>query len=156
MLRSEAYLVDLDAGILADNAGTAAWRIEQHPIETAQNLWELSSIIRANHDISTSQPVDVGGQTLRPGLVRIIGEDHASVLHEGSDMGRFPSRGGSHIENTFVWLRREGNYREEGGGGLEHIVAGEVLGCSTCNTVRIRILHLVVFDLPIGTPLSKT
>ena len=137
-LSSETDLVNLDAGILADNAGTATWRIEQYPIETTQNLWELSSVIRANHDVSTSQPVDVGSQTLRPSLVRIIGEDHAGVLHEGSDMGRFPSRSGSHIKNTLVGLWGESNDGEEGGGGLEHVVAGEILGCSTCNTVRVR------------------
>lgn len=59
-------------------------------------------------------------------------------------MGRFSSRSGSHIENTLVGLRGEGNDGEEGGGGLEHVVAGEVLGCSTCKVVRVRTLHLVV------------
>ena len=130
-MRREIYLVDLDARILADNASTATGRIEQYPIETAQNLREFSSIIRANHDVFTSQPVDVCSQTLRPGLVRIIGEDHTSVLHESGDMRRFPSRGGSHIEYTLVGLWGEGDDGEEGGSGLEHVVAGEVLGRST-------------------------
>ena len=71
-------------------------------------------------------------------------------------MGRFPSRSGSHIENALVGLWGEGDDGEEGGGGLEHVVAGEVLGCSTCNAVRLQTRHLIVFDLPIGTPLSKT
>ena len=52
-------------------------------------------------------------------------------------MRGFPSRGGSHIENTLVWLWGESNDGEEGGGGLEHVVAGEVLGCSACNGIRI-------------------
>lgn len=153
---SETHLVDLDAGIFADNPGTATWRIKQYPIETTQNLRELSSIVRANHDVFAPQSVDVGCQTLRPGFVRIIGEDHASVLHEGGYMGRFPSRSGSHIENTLVGLWREGNDGEERGGGLEHVVTSEVLWCSTCNAVRVRTRYLVVFDLPIGTLLSKT
>ena len=125
------YLVDLDARILAGNTSTATGRVEQYPIEATQNLQEFSSIIRANRDIFTSQPVDVCSQTLRPGLVHIIGEDHASVLHESGNMRRFPSRGGSHIEYTLVGLWGEGNDGEEGGSSLEHVVAGEVLGRST-------------------------
>ena len=45
-------------------------------------------------------------------------------------MRSFPSGGGSHIEYTLVGLRGEGNDGEEGGSGLEHVVAGEVLGRS--------------------------
>ena len=156
VVRREVYLVDLDARILADNTGTTTGRIEQYPIETAQNLREFSSIIRTNHDVFTSQPVDVGSQTLCPGLVRIVGEDHTSVLHESGHMGRFPSRGGSHIEYTLVGLWGEGNDGEKGGSCLEHVVASEVLGCGTCNGVRVQTRRPVAFDLPIGTVLSKT
>ena len=155
-MRSRAYLVDLDAGVLADDAGATTWRIKQYPIETAQDLGELSSIIGTNHNVLTSQPVDVGGQTLRPGLIRIIGEDHSRVLHEGGHMRGFSSGSGSHIEHTLVGLWGEGNDGEEGGGSLEHVVAGEVLGCGTCNCVRVQNLYVVACDLPIGTLLSKT
>jgi len=71
-------------------------------------------------------------------------------------MGGFPSGGGGHIEYTLVGLWGKGNDGEEGGGSLEHVVAGKVLGCSTCNGVRVHGLHVVVCDLPIGTLLSKT
>ena len=100
--------------------------------------------------------MDVGGQALRPSFVRVVREDHASVLHEGGHVGRFPPRSRSHIQNTLVQLRRERNDGEERGGGLEHVVAGEVFGCGTYNTVRVRVGHVVVVDLPIGTLLSKT
>jgi hypothetical protein len=53
-------------------------------------------------------------------------------------MGSFPSRSGSHIEDTLVGLWREGNDGEERGGGLEHVVAGEILRCSTCSAVRFE------------------
>lgn len=68
----------------------------------------------------------------------------------------FPSGGGSHIENALVGLWREGDDGKEGGGGLEHIVTGKVLGCSTYDGIRVEALNLVVCDLPIGTLLSKT
>ena len=71
-------------------------------------------------------------------------------------MRGFPSGGGSHVENTFVGLWGEGNDGKKGGSGLEHVMAGEVLGCSTFDKVRIHIRHLPAWDLPIGTLLSKT
>ena len=71
-------------------------------------------------------------------------------------MRGFPSRGRSHIENTLVGLRGESNDRKKGGGGLEHVVAGEVFGCGACNGVRVQTRHVGALDLPIGTLLSKT
>ena len=71
-------------------------------------------------------------------------------------MRGFPSRGRSHIENTLVGLRGESNDRKKGGGGLEHVVAGEVFGCGACNGVRAQTRHVGGCDLPIGTLLSKT
>jgi len=71
-------------------------------------------------------------------------------------MRGFPAGGGSHVENALVGLWGEGNDGEEGGGGLEHVMAGEVLGCSAFNGVRVQTRHLVACDLPIGTLLSKT
>lgn len=71
-------------------------------------------------------------------------------------MRGLPPRSGSHIENTLVGLWRKGNDGEEGGGSLEHVVAGEVLGCSTYDDVRVQTRDLVACDLPIGTLLSKT
>jgi len=71
-------------------------------------------------------------------------------------MGGFPSRGGSHIEYTLVGLWGEGNDGEEGGGSLQHIVTGKVLGSGACDGVRVQTRHLVVCDLPMGTLLSKT
>ena len=57
-------------------------------------------------------------------------------------MRGFPSRGRSHIENTLVGLRGESNDRKKGGGGLEHVVAGEVFGRGACNGVRAKIRHV--------------
>lgn len=71
-------------------------------------------------------------------------------------MRGFPSGGRSHVEDTLVGLWGEGNDGKKGGSGLEHVMAGEVLGCSAFDGVRIRRSHLVACDLPIGTLLSKT
>jgi len=72
-------------------------------------------------------------------------------------MRGFPSRGGSHIENPLVGLWGEGNDGKEGRGGLEHVVTGEILGCSAFDGVRVvQVRHLVARRLPIGTLLSKT
>jgi len=71
-------------------------------------------------------------------------------------MRGFPARGRSHVENTLIGLWGKGNDGKERRSGLKHVMAGEVLGCSAFNSVRVQILYLVAWDLPIGTVLSKT
>lgn len=67
--------------------------------------------------------MDVCYESLGPGFIDLVGKNTARVPHEGGHVGRFaPGRGG-HIQHPLVLLGVESNDREEGGGGLEDVVA---------------------------------
>ena len=56
-------------------------------------------------------------------------------------MGCFTSRSRGHVEHALVGLRRECDDRQERGGGLEHVMACQVFGCSTNRYVTLEYLE---------------
>lgn len=134
-VHEKTHLVDLDALILGDDTGSRARSVEQHPIESTDNLGELPSIQVGNDDVSASQPGDVSSETLDTTPRGIVGPDLSGVAHESRHVGRLSSRGGGHVEYALVGLGTEGDDGEEGGGGLEDVVAGEVFGGGTCSSI---------------------
>jgi hypothetical protein len=130
-IRRSAHLVDLDARILADDTGTRARRIEQHPVETSNDLGELPRIVVAHHHVLAAHTVDIGGQALCSCLVRVVGEDDAGVLEKSGDVCRLSTGGGSHVEDALVGLRRKGNDGEERRSGLEHVVTCKIFRSGT-------------------------
>ena len=124
---ARAHLVSLDASILADDARTAARRVQQHTVEPAHDLRELAPVVRAHDDVLAPQAVDVRSQTLRARLVQLVREDDARVLHERGHVRRLASGRTRHVEHALARLGAEGDDGEERRRGLQHVVACEVL-----------------------------
>ncbi|KUI63199.1 hypothetical protein VP1G_11449 [Cytospora mali] len=124
-------LVGLDTRVLGNNTSSGARRIEQNPVEATDGLGELAGIVVAHNNVPAAQTVDVTDQTLGTRLAHIVGEDATRVAHQGGHVRRLTTGGGRHIEHTLVLLGGQGHDGEEGGGGLDNVVTGEVLGGGT-------------------------
>lgn len=101
---------------------------------------ELAPVEMGHDAVADAHAGEVGderGQTL---LVHVVGDEDAGVLHECGDVGGLAAGGRGHVHDELSRLRVERHDREEGRGGLAHVVAGEVLR-------RARDGHLVLVDL---------
>lgn len=137
----KTHLVDLDGRILRDDTRSTTRCVEQDSVETTHDLWELTTVVVANDDVLAAESVDVGRQRLGPGLVAVVGKDETGVLEEGGDVRRLSSGSGGHVEDTLSGLRGKGHDGKEGGGGLKHVVTGEVLGGGTDGNGRLEDLE---------------
>lgn len=126
--RSGTHLVDLDARVLADDTGSRARAIEQHPVKPTHNLGEHPSIIMTNNDILASQSMNIRRQTLHPRLITIIRKHRSGILHQRTEVRALPTGRTSHIEHALARLRRKCDARQEGRSGLQHVMSCEVLG----------------------------
>ena len=60
-------------------------------------------------------------------FLRVVGDEHALILHHLSDVSRLASRRCCHVEDLLSRLRSESEDRQERTGRLQHVVASEVL-----------------------------
>ncbi|GKT57010.1 hypothetical protein ColTof3_04349 [Colletotrichum tofieldiae] len=134
-------LVGLDAGVLGNDTGTRAGRIEKHTVETAHGLGELASVVVGDDDVAGAEAVDVTNETLGTLLAGIVGDNDTRVLHHGGHVRGLSTGGGGHIQHALVLLRLEGHDGQERGRGLEDVVAGEVLGRRTEGHVALEDLQ---------------
>ncbi|GKT87051.1 hypothetical protein Ct61P_04901 [Colletotrichum tofieldiae] len=134
-------LVGLDAGVLGNDTGTRAGRIEKHTVETAHGLGELASVVVGDDDVAGAETVDVTNETLGTLLAGIVGDNDTRVLHHGGHVRGLSTGGGGHIQHALVLLRLEGHDGQERGRGLEDVVAGEVLGRRTEGHVALEDLQ---------------
>jgi hypothetical protein len=149
-------LVGLDAGVLCNDTGTRAGRVEQDAVETTHDLGELECRVVADDGVAHAQTVDVTDQTLGTLLAGIVGEDASSVLHQGSQMRCLTTGRSGHIEHALVLLGRKGHDGEERGRSLQNVVTSEVLGSGTKRHLGVEDLQANLGPLADGLELNTT
>ena len=98
----------------------------------------------------------VRGEALCPRLVRIICKHHARVLHERGHVRCLATRCRCHVEHTLSRLGGQSNDREERGGGLQHVVTGEVFGGRTDRHATLEYLQANVCPFANGLEIDTT
>lgn len=122
------HLVDLNALVLADDSGAGARRVEEDPVEPADDLGELAPVDVGDDDVLAAEAGNVAAEALDAAARRVIRPDLARVAHERAHVRRLATRGGRHVEYALVRLGGERDDGQEGRRGLEDVVACEVLG----------------------------
>lgn len=70
----------------------------------------------------------VGDDRARSIFVRVIGDENATVAHQGTDVRRFATRSSTHVQNAFVRLRRQRHDRKKTRRALQHVMSAQILG----------------------------
>ena len=79
--RPRPHLGGLDGGVLGDDAGARARRVEQHAVEAHTHVPELARVHRRDHQRVHAETRRVRRHRLCALRHRVVREDHACTVH---------------------------------------------------------------------------
>ncbi len=119
----------LDARVVADHAQAAAGRVQQHPVHAAADVLADPPPVAARDDrVVHAHAVQVARQRLEARGVDVVGDEQTLVLHQRREVRGLAARAGGHVQHALARLRGQSHHGKEGGGGLQNVVPGQVLG----------------------------